>query len=163
MTSLQGLVSATVSAPFGSVLLHVDEAGLRVIDVSPEPSPSSLVAANSLLVEVVRQFGCYFADARFQFAIPSVLRGTPHQRTVWDALRRIPAGSTRTYGELAREVGSSARVVAAACRSNPLPIIIPCHRVVGQRSLGGYCGDTSGPRFAIKLWLLHHEGSLAAF
>ena len=163
MTSLVRPISTTITTPFGSLIVHIDEGGLRSIDVSPDEAPVSASATNALLAETARQFGRYFEDARFQFSIPFVLGGTHHQQTVWDALRRIPAGSTRTYGELARDVGSNARSVAAACRSNPLPIIIPCHRVVGQSSLGGYCGDRSGPRFAIKLWLLHHEGSLAAF
>jgi methylated-DNA-[protein]-cysteine S-methyltransferase len=62
------------------------------------------------------------------------------------------------YGELAKVLDSGARAVAAACRANPLPILIPCHRVVSHKGLGGYMGQVEGKEVAIKQWLLHHEG-----
>ena len=163
MTVTTRTISAAIPAPFGSLVLRIDETGLCAVDIRPEEAPAAGDATEPLIAETARQFGLYFADPRFEFSIPLVLGGTRNQQAVWDALRRIPAGSTRTYGELAQDLGSSARGIAAACRSNPLPIVIPCHRVVGRSSLGGYCGDTSGRWFAVKLWLLRHEGSLAAF
>jgi methylated-DNA-[protein]-cysteine S-methyltransferase len=82
---------------------------------------------------------------------------------IWALLRAIPVGQTRTYGEVARELGSAARAVGQACRANPCPIVVPCHRVVGRHGLGGFAGDHQGSRLAIKRWLLHHEGCFPVF
>lgn len=87
--------------------------------------------------------------------------GSPHSQKVWKALCRIPVGETRTYGEIAREVGSSPRAVGQACRANPWPLFIPCHRVVptsgAPAGAGGYAGQRQGPMADIKGWLLDHE------
>lgn len=84
--------------------------------------------------------------------------GTPFQQSVWQELQRIPYGSVCTYGELARRLKSSPRAVAGACRANPLPLLVPCHRVVAANGAGGYLGQTSGHGPALKQWLLQHEG-----
>ena len=84
--------------------------------------------------------------------------GTPFQRVVWDALRHIPAGATTTYGELAASIGrpTAARAVGMANGSNPVSVVVPCHRVIGVRqSLTGYAGGVER-----KAWLLRHEGAL---
>jgi methylated-DNA-[protein]-cysteine S-methyltransferase len=99
----------------------------------------------------------YFRDARSEIPLLQPPHGTPFQRRVWQALQQIPPGETRRYGELAEQLGSSARAVANACRANPLPILIPCHRVVSAAGLGGYMGEVDGPALEIKRWLLHHE------
>jgi len=94
--------------------------------------------------------------ARIESAVrPS---GTPFQRRVWQVLMSIPCGKVVTYGELAQRLGSSPRAVAGACRANPIPILIPCHRVVAASGPGGYLGKTAGRELAIKQWLLQHEG-----
>ncbi len=84
--------------------------------------------------------------------------GTSFRQRVWQRLQRIPPGEVMTYGALAYELGSSPRAVAGACRDNPIPILIPCHRVVAAKGAGGYMGKTAGRALAIKLWLLQHEG-----
>ena len=84
-------------------------------------------------------------------------QGTEFQRRVWDALLEIPPGQTRTYGELARDLRSSPRAVGGACRRNPIPLLIPCHRVVAANGVGGFAGQTSGRWMDIKRWLLSHE------
>ena len=76
---------------------------------------------------------------------------------MWDALWRIPAGQTRSYGEVAQHLGSSARAVGGACRANPIPVIIPCHRVVGAHGMGGFMGVTAGRGLRLKQRLLAHE------
>ncbi len=86
--------------------------------------------------------------------------GTDFQQNVWKRLLQIPLGSTATYGQLADELNSSPRAVGNACRGNPCPLVIPCHRVVGKSGLGGFSGQVSGPKLAIKRWLLTHEGWL---
>lgn len=85
------------------------------------------------------------------------MRGTPFQRQVWHALQGIACGERVTYGELARQLGSGAQAVAAACRANPLPLVVPCHRVVSASGVGGYMGEISGPAIEIKRGLLQHE------
>jgi methylated-DNA-[protein]-cysteine S-methyltransferase len=76
---------------------------------------------------------------------------------VWQRLREIPAGRTLSYGVLARELGTSARAVGGACRANPVPLAIPCHRVVAATGLGGYSGARGGDWLEKKRWLLRHE------
>ena len=109
------------------------------------------------LVEVVTQLREYFSRMRRQFNVPMDLRGTPFQRAVWQQVASIPYGTTMTYGEIARRLGKggkAARAVGAAVGANPLPIFIPCHRVIGVNgALVGYGGGL--PR---KIQLLRLEG-----
>ena len=105
----------------------------------------------------VRQLQAYFRDPQHRFSLPLQPIGTPFQLRVWEALRRIPAGQTRSYGEVARHLGSGARAVGGACRANPIPVIIPCHRVVGARDIGGFMGVTAGRGLQLKQRLLAHE------
>lgn len=108
--------------------------------------------------EAVSWLQRYFSHALVG-ALPALQPGgTPFQRRVWQRLRRIPCGQVMRYGELAQELGSSARAVAGACRANPIPILIPCHRVIAATGPGGYMGKTGGQTLAIKRWLLQHEG-----
>lgn len=129
---------------------------LAAIDfVGPEEKPW---AENHLAVsEAVRAVQHYFADPQGLQLPPLALTGTPFQQRVWQALCAIPSGQTRSYGELAAQLGSAARAVAGACRANPVPLLVPCHRVVAARGFGGYMGQTAGPALAIKRWLLQHE------
>jgi|BEDMetMinimDraft_2_1075160.scaffolds.fasta_scaffold05929_2 methylated-DNA-[protein]-cysteine S-methyltransferase len=96
----------------------------------------------------------YFAGRSGRFALPLAPRGTAFQLRVWQALRTIPPGEVLTYGALARRLGTSPRAVGQANAANPLPIFIPCHRVVAESGLGGYSG---GGGLATKSWLLEHE------
>ncbi|TNG00967.1 MAG: methylated-DNA--[protein]-cysteine S-methyltransferase [Gammaproteobacteria bacterium] len=109
--------------------------------------------------EVVRQLDAYFSDANFQFNLPVDFAGTLFQQKVWKMLQAIRCGQTYTYGELARKLDSGARAVGNACRKNPVPIIVPCHRVVSRNKIGGYSGQTDGKFIDYKHWLLQHEGS----
>ena len=100
----------------------------------------------------------YFEDPARVRPLPQMqLQATAFQQRVWQALCDIPSGETRSYGALARQLQTSARALAGACRANPVPILVPCHRVVASHGLGGYMGETDGPALAIKQWLLHHE------
>lgn len=104
------------------------------------------------------QLARYFIAPDMVFTCALAPRGTPYQQRVWTTLRAIPPGQTLNYGALAAKLGSGARAVGAACRANPLPIIIPCHRVVATSGLGGYSGAwDDGPELRIKAWLLAHE------
>jgi methylated-DNA-[protein]-cysteine S-methyltransferase len=107
------------------------------------------------------QIQAYLDDPTFVFDLPLKLSGTHHRVLVWEAMQRIAAGKTRTYGELARELGSSPRAVGGACGANPLPLIVPCHRVVAANDIGGFMGRREeGFERSIKRWLLEHEGAL---
>jgi len=83
--------------------------------------------------------------------------GTAHQKRVWQALPQIPAGRVLTYGELAAKFGSGARAVGNACRQNPIPLLIPCHRMVSRSGLGGFAGEQSGRMTELKRQLLTRE------
>jgi len=107
---------------------------------------------------ILEQMNRYLDEPRTTFRLALKCAGTLFQRRVWDALAGIPPGRVETYGCLARTLGSGPRAVAAACKANPFPIVIPCHRVVASRGLGGYCGHSDGPWLEIKRWLLTHEG-----
>jgi len=108
--------------------------------------------------EVVALLRDYLYRARDPGQVSALPFGTPFQQRIWHELSIIPFGETRSYGELATRLGSSARAVAGACRRNPLPLLIPCHRVVAKNGLGGFMGKLTGPAVAIKAWLLQHEG-----
>ena len=143
----------------------VHDGRLTGIDLLGPGAPLKVPAEGSLAAEAARQLAAYFDDPAFRFDRPLETGGTPYQRRVWDALTRIPPGEPPTYGALAREVGGGARAVGGACRANPIPIVIPCHRVVAASGLGGYMGaregtgsraDSAEP-LAVKAWLLDHE------
>lgn len=120
-----------------------------VSDVVPHPGPA---------MECIEQIGGYLAGERTRFEIHLDLRGTSFQLATWDAILRIPYGTTVTYRDLAHELGlpKAYQAVGAAVGQNPVPIIVPCHRVVGSDgSLTGYIGG-----IGTKQWLLRHEGAL---
>jgi methylated-DNA-[protein]-cysteine S-methyltransferase len=96
---------------------------------------------SALLAEAARQLDAYFAGELAAFDLPLRPAGSPFEQRVWTAMRRIPYGKTQCYGELAAAIGSAARAVGGACGSNPIPIVIPCHRVLAKTGLGGYSGN----------------------
>jgi methylated-DNA-[protein]-cysteine S-methyltransferase len=109
--------------------------------------------------EAVAQLTAYFAGERHSFSVPLNAAGTDFQKAVWEALEAIPFGETRSYGEIAQQIGrpGASRAVGLANGSNPISIIVPCHRVIGANgTLTGYGGGLERKR-----WLLEHEGALA--
>jgi methylated-DNA-[protein]-cysteine S-methyltransferase len=114
--------------------------------------------ADPLLDEVAAQLDAYFRGRLCRFDLPLAPTGTAFQQAVWRAMRAIPYGATRTYGDLARELGSAARAVGGACGANPIPIVIPCHRVLAAGGMGGYSG---GRGIDSKRRLLQLEGALS--
>lgn len=107
--------------------------------------------------QIVAQLLRYFADPHWVFSLPLAMQGTVFQKRIWQALRVLPPGATCSYGELAGMLGTGARAIGNACRANPLPIVIPCHRVLARQGLGGYSGAVSGETLEIKRRLLAHE------
>jgi methylated-DNA-[protein]-cysteine S-methyltransferase len=146
---------AVVASPLGRLGIRARTALTSIDFVSGRTALRAPVTA--LARRVARELRIYFADPRHRFALPLAASGTAYQRQVWRAMRRIPAGRVRSYGELARDLGSAPRAVGGACRANPIPIVVPCHRVVSSSGLGGFMGATRGRALEIKRWLLRHE------
>lgn len=121
------------------------------------PGTAPLAAASPAACEAVRQLTAWLRDPRFAFSLALDPAGTPFQRRIWEAIARIPVGETRTYGELARRVGATPRAVGQACGANPLPVVVPCHRVVAATGIGGFAHATGGFLLDAKRWLLAHE------
>ncbi len=144
----------TIDTPIGPVGLSWEGNTLAGVDLEPDATHCGAEPPQA----ISDQLDAYFLDGSYHFDLPIDLQGTPFQRRVWQALRRIESGHTRTYGELARELGTSPRALGGACRANPCPIVVPCHRVVAADGLGGFAGDTSGRKLVVKRWLLEHEG-----
>jgi methylated-DNA-[protein]-cysteine S-methyltransferase len=121
----------------------------------------SISPANPLADRAARQLEKYREDPDTQFDLPLLVEGSAFQKSVWQAMCAIPRGKTRTYGELAKELGDGtfecARAVGQACGDNRLPIVIPCHRVVAAGGIGGFSHSTEGYLIEVKRWLLAHE------
>lgn len=147
---------AKFAAPFGVLGVCCDDNTLLgIYFLAPESPPQA--PENSFAKIVCKQLAAYFAAPDFQFTLPFKVGGTLYQNKVWQAMCCIPCGQTRQYGELARELSSSPRAVGQACGANPLPIIIPCHRVVSKTGMGGFANHSEGYTLDIKRWLLAHE------
>ena len=126
-------------------------------------SKACLISPKNLITRrVVAKIKKYFCNPKLKFDWAMNLNGTVLQVKIWQALQKIPSGKTITYGELARKIGTSPRVIGNACRRNPLPIIIPCHRVVAASGLGGYCDNINSGVVKIKERLLRYENKNAA-
>lgn len=154
------LFSAVAAFPFGN--LGVRTANGVITELCYLPPGFAARAPQDAAAELaLAQIGQYCADADYQFTLPLKQAGTEFQQKVWDALRSIPRGSTRTYGELAKHVGSVPRAVGQACGANWFPVVVPCHRVTAASGLGGFSNsdDPNGYLLGIKRWLLAHEGS----
>lgn len=137
--------------------LCVYKGKLQAIDLLRAPH-RSFVSEDQGVAEAVSWLLDYFRHIEAADRRTFQPEGTDFQQRVWQRLCDIPKGRVMRYGELAGELDSSPRAVAGACRANPIPILIPCHRVIAASGLGGYMGETAGPALAIKQWLLHHEG-----
>jgi methylated-DNA-[protein]-cysteine S-methyltransferase len=149
--------TAVVQTPLGKIGVVTKDGKLRAVDfISGRRSEQGV--ADPLAGKVVQQLHAYFEDAGSAFRLPLELEGTEFQKAVWNQLRKIPPGRVRTYGDIARVLNSSPRAVGNACRANPLPVIVPCHRVVSSQGIGGYGGAVRGGRLQKKRWLLSHEG-----
>ena len=154
-----------VDSPVGPLLVAASEQALAAIEFRDNRHPvrrdrTWQPGDNAVLRETERQLGEYFAGARRAFDLPLAPHGTPFQQAVWTMLATIPYGATWSYGQLARRIGKPAavRAVGAANGRNPIPIVLPCHRVLGaDGSLTGFGGG-----LPTKAFLLRLEGALPA-
>ncbi len=141
----------TVDTPTGPVILSETDGAISGLTWGRGGSDHT-----DLLDHAAEQITAYFQDPTFAFDLPLTVSGSDFQRAVCDAMRAIPVGYTRTYGEIARDIGAPSQAVGQACGGNPIAIIIPCHRVLGANSLGGFSGAGG---VETKVALLKHEGA----
>ena len=151
---------AVLAAPFARLGVLGDESGLRHIEFLPREGELWSPRLNdSVVLRLEQALQHYWQNPHTPLftELSCIFEGTPFQRRVWEALLDIPLGETLTYGALARRLGSAPRAVGQACGANPLPIVIPCHRVVSSQGLGGFMGGRNNAELDYKRWLLTHE------
>jgi methylated-DNA-[protein]-cysteine S-methyltransferase len=154
------IYDAILSAPMcrlgacfsGDALTRLD---FLALDTSPT------ITSDSRAHELARELDAYWNDPTHSLEVRFAPQGTPFQLQVWRALRKIPAGKVTTYGALAKQLCTAARAVGQACGSNPLPIVVPCHRVVAASGLGGFMHASTGAPLDVKTWLLAHEKTVS--
>ena len=165
MTGRSNHYRATMPSPIGTLTIVANDRAIVAIEWAGEPADARMLAGARVidvepadhppLAAAVEQLGEYFDGVRTEFDLPLDAAGTPFQQQAWDALVRIPFGQTVSYGEQAVMLGdrNKARAVGAANGRNPIPIVVPCHRVVGSNGhLTGFAGGLD-----TKAWLLDHE------
>ena len=153
---------ACLRTPFATLGITTTATHVTGIRFLAPSVPAKAPPRDSVAFLACVQLQAYLENSSYAFDLPIALSGTHHRLQVWEAMQRIAPGRTRTYGELARELRSSARAVGGACGANPIPVVVPCHRVVGaNRGIGGFMGArTEGFELGIKRWLLEHEGAI---
>jgi methylated-DNA-[protein]-cysteine S-methyltransferase len=148
------LIETAFSTPFGWLNMEFDEHYIYRCIFTDNPVSSDHPATTQSRL-IASELDNYFSNCHHRFQLPLKPQGTLYQQRVWNALLVIPVGRTVTYGELAQTLQSSPRAIGQACKSNPLALFIPCHRVVGKTNQGGYMGRTEA--LCYKTNLLNHE------
>ena len=146
------LAQLTLDSPVGPLTVSARDGAICAVRFAGGGPHSSDVP---VLQEAARQIATYFASGLGEFDLPLDLRGSDHHLAVWREMRTIPRGETLTYGDIARRIGSNPRAVGAACGANPIPLIVPCHRVIGKD--GALVGFSGGDGKKTKARLLDHE------
>ncbi|MGE0665279.1 MAG: methylated-DNA--[protein]-cysteine S-methyltransferase [Sphingomonadales bacterium] len=148
------MTQLSMHSPVGDLTVSEDDGAI----VSVDWGWGAVQTETPLLLEARRQLDLYFDGELEKFELPLRPHGSEFKKQVWRAMLRIPYGSTETYGKIAAEVGAPARSVGGACGANPIPIIIPCHRILAANGgMGGYSGDGG---VETKVFLLRLEGAL---
>ena len=143
-----------MESPVGALTLTEEDEQLIGVCFGGTPVPDAAEAETPLLMQAKQQLNEYFSGERTAFDLPLAPKGTPFQQAVWQALRMIPYGETRTYGEIAAQIGRprAARAVGMANHQNPIAIIQPCHRVIGTSGrLTGYAGGLDKKEYLLRL------------
>ncbi len=152
-TETEQMAEASLETPVGT--LCVVERDGAIVRLSWQAAPVG-ASGSVLTAEALTQLRAYFAHELTEFDLPLAVAGSDFQRAVCAAMSAIPLGETRTYGDIAKDLGAAAQPVGNACGANPIPVIIPCHRVLGASGLGGFSGAGG---VETKVTLLRHEGA----
>jgi methylated-DNA-[protein]-cysteine S-methyltransferase len=147
-----------MATPFAVLGIHTAGESLTHIEYLPKGA-ATLDPLDRLAERVCRQIERYLDDPEYRFNLPFGYRGTDFQCRVWRAIGAIPSGRTLTYLDIARQLRTAPRPVGGACGANRIPLVIPCHRVVGSSGIGGFMHARGGVPLEIKRWLLKHEGA----
>lgn len=147
---------SVINLPIGKLGIQLDEQRLPILNFLPNQTPLKQ-STDPLVIEIIQELKCYFENPHYSFKKKIKLKGSLFQQKVWRALAQIPVGKTLTYGELAKKLKTSPRAIGQACRTNRIPILIPCHRIVAASHLGGFAGATSGKLMEVKTLLLKYE------
>jgi methylated-DNA-[protein]-cysteine S-methyltransferase len=145
--------SLSMPSPIGHLTIDEQDDAIVAIRWADEPAGNG----SPLLAEAARQLAAYFAGQLTDFDLPLAPAGSSFEKRVWVAMQQIPYGGTRCYGDLADTINSAPRPVGRACGHNPIPVVIPCHRVLAKTGLGGYSGSGG---LVTKQRLLAIEGAL---
>jgi len=146
---------AVIASPIGKLGLRTQDE--YITELAWLPANRKLIAPTSSFTQLIcNSLTLYFESTTRLPCFPLQPQGTPFQRKVWLAMQKIPAGQVQSYGQLAARLKTGSRAIGMACRTNPIILLIPCHRVVSVKGIGGYMGKAS--RTNIKQWLLQHEG-----
>ncbi len=145
------MISASLETPVGALSVTERDGALVRLDWS-----AAATGRSALLDQAVAQLRAYFAGELTEFDLPLHVEGSEFQKAVCEAMLAIPFGETRTYGEIAKDLGAPPQPVGNACGGNPIPVIIPCHRVLSATGLGGFSGQGG---VETKVALLKHEGA----
>jgi methylated-DNA-[protein]-cysteine S-methyltransferase len=149
---------ACMPTPFAVLGIRASGDAITHLDYLPRKTPTR-APRTPLAKRTWRAIEAYLTNPRAPFDLPLAPQGTPFQLRLWAALCAIPVGKVCSYGELARQLGTAPRAAGGACGRNPIPLIIPCHRVIAANGLlGGFMGGRLDTPLAIKRWLLVHEG-----
>lgn len=150
------MAHTSINTPVGIITIFEHDDTIQVVEWGRVPDGDS----SPLVEEAARQLKAYFAKDLQEFDLPLNPAGSGFQKAVCDQMVAIPYGHQCTYGDIAKKLSKSAQAVGSACGHNPIPIIIPCHRVVGAN--GTMTGFSGGEGVETKVWLLQHEGMLLA-
>src|SRR6266403_2044032 len=145
--------SLSMPSPIGHLMIDEQDDAIVAIRWADEPAGNG----SPLLAEAARQLAAYFEGKLSHFDLPLAPAGSPFEKRVWAAMQQIPYGETRCYGDLAAAIGSAPRAVGGACGRNPIPVVVPCHRVLAKGGMGGYSGAGG---LDTKRALLRLEGAL---
>jgi len=149
---------AVVALPFGPFGVRAADGAVSELVFLPPDTPLRAPTNDTARI-AAEALHDWIEHPEQPFPLPLRECGTPFQRRVWAEISAIPAGRTRTYGELSARLGSAARAVGQACGANPYPLVVPCHRVTSASGLGGFANATGGWLLDVKRWLLRHEGA----
>lgn len=148
------MYAAMMNTALGSLLIKANNTAITQIHFMQDNDPLPELLGNQVTEQCIGELSEYFAGKRSKFDIATQAKGTDFQEKVWKALMKVPYGETRSYGELAQEIGQpkAARAIGMANNRNPIPIIIPCHRVIASDGkLTGYSGGLDNKRYLLAL------------